>query len=81
MHISLSVDIRLIAKLVLFQPTEVDVLEKLPFLFENLRFLSVTVNFCKVCHIFSMFCLLRIAPVLKELEVWVMLISHLQFSL
>ncbi|KAG2579225.1 F-box/FBD/LRR-repeat protein At1g13570-like [Panicum virgatum] len=51
-------------------PTEVDVLEQLPFLFENLRFLSVTVNFCKMCHIFSMFCLLRSAPVLEELEVW-----------
>ncbi|CAL5012881.1 unnamed protein product [Urochloa decumbens] len=51
-------------------PTEVDVLEQLPFLFENLRVLSVTVNFCKMCHIFSMFCQLRSAPVLEELEVW-----------
>ncbi|CAL4999221.1 unnamed protein product [Urochloa decumbens] len=51
-------------------PTEVDVLEQLPFLFENLRVLSVTVNFCKMCNIFSMFCLLRSAPVLEELEVW-----------
>ncbi|CAO2211156.1 unnamed protein product [Urochloa humidicola] len=50
--------------------TEVDVLEQLPFLFENLRVLSVTVNFCKTCHIFSMFSLLRSAPVLEELEVW-----------
>ncbi|CAO2163094.1 unnamed protein product [Urochloa humidicola] len=51
-------------------PTEVDVLEQLPFLFENLKVLSVTVNFCKMCHIFSMFCLLRSAPVLEELDVW-----------
>ncbi|CAL5001725.1 unnamed protein product [Urochloa decumbens] len=56
-------------------PTEVDVLEQLPFLFENLRVLSVTVNFCKMCHIFSMFCLLRSAPVLEELEVWVLYVT------
>ncbi|TVU05617.1 hypothetical protein EJB05_48786, partial [Eragrostis curvula] len=51
-------------------PTEVDVLEKLLFLFENLRSLSITVNFCETSNIFSMFCLLRSAPVLEELDVW-----------
>ncbi|TVU05616.1 hypothetical protein EJB05_48785 [Eragrostis curvula] len=50
-------------------PTEVDVLEQLPFLFENLRSLVVQVNFCTMSHISSMFCLLRSAPVLEELDV------------
>ncbi|KAL6858780.1 hypothetical protein ACP4OV_017782 [Aristida adscensionis] len=52
------------------RPTEVDELEKLSFLFENLRSLSVAVNFCTMSQIFSMFCLLRSAPVLEELDVW-----------
>uniref|UniRef100_A0A0A9HMI5 FBD domain-containing protein n=1 Tax=Arundo donax TaxID=35708 RepID=A0A0A9HMI5_ARUDO len=51
-------------------PTEVHILEKLPFLFENLRRLSVAVNFCKMSHILCMFCLLRSAPDLEELDVW-----------
>uniref|UniRef100_A0A0E0ID05 F-box domain-containing protein n=1 Tax=Oryza nivara TaxID=4536 RepID=A0A0E0ID05_ORYNI len=49
--------------------TEVDVLEQLPFLFENLRSLVISVNFCKMSHILFMFCLLRSAPVLEELDV------------
>jgi hypothetical protein len=62
----------------LFQSTEVDVLEQLPFLFENLRSLVISVNFCKMSHILFMFCLLRSAPVLEELDVVVMLNDHLQ---
>uniref|UniRef100_A0A0E0AWB9 F-box domain-containing protein n=1 Tax=Oryza glumipatula TaxID=40148 RepID=A0A0E0AWB9_9ORYZ len=58
--------------------TEVDVLEQLPFLFENLRSLVISVNFCKMSHILFMFCLLRSAPVLEELDVVVMLNDHLQ---
>uniref|UniRef100_A0A0E0ID04 F-box domain-containing protein n=1 Tax=Oryza nivara TaxID=4536 RepID=A0A0E0ID04_ORYNI len=51
--------------------TEVDVLERLPFLFENLRSLVLGVNFCILSHILATFCLLRSAPVLEELDVWV----------
>ncbi|EAZ07247.1 hypothetical protein OsI_29493 [Oryza sativa Indica Group] len=50
--------------------TEVDVLERLPFLFENLRSLILGVNFCMMSHILAIFCLLRSAPVLEELDVW-----------
>ncbi|TVU05613.1 hypothetical protein EJB05_48782, partial [Eragrostis curvula] len=53
----------------IISPTEVNVLEQLPFLFENLRSLFIGVNFCRVSHISSMFCLLRSAPVLEELDV------------
>ncbi|TVU05615.1 hypothetical protein EJB05_48784, partial [Eragrostis curvula] len=49
--------------------TEVDVLDRLPFLFKNLRFLNVSVDFTKMAHILSFFCLLRSAPVLEELHV------------
>uniref|UniRef100_A0A0D9X8N4 F-box domain-containing protein n=1 Tax=Leersia perrieri TaxID=77586 RepID=A0A0D9X8N4_9ORYZ len=51
------------------QSTEVDVVEQLPFLFENLRSLVISVNFCKMSHILFMFCLLRSAPALEELNV------------
>lgn len=49
--------------------TEVDVLERLLFFFENLRSLILVVNFCKMSNILSIFCLLRSAPALEELEV------------
>uniref|UniRef100_A0A0D3H143 F-box domain-containing protein n=1 Tax=Oryza barthii TaxID=65489 RepID=A0A0D3H143_9ORYZ len=49
--------------------TEVDVVEQLPFLFEKLRSLVISVNFCRMSHILFMFCLLRSAPVLEELDV------------
>ncbi|GJN03709.1 hypothetical protein PR202_ga21184 [Eleusine coracana subsp. coracana] len=51
-------------------PTEVDVLNQLPFLFGNLRSLVIEANFCKISHMSSIFCLLRSAPILEELDVW-----------
>ncbi|KAL5221599.1 hypothetical protein ABZP36_026312 [Zizania latifolia] len=50
--------------------TEVDVLERLPFLFENLRSLVLQVNYFNMSHILAIFCLLRSAPVLEELDIW-----------
>ncbi|XP_039816383.1 F-box/FBD/LRR-repeat protein At1g13570-like isoform X2 [Panicum virgatum] len=46
---------------------EVDVLDRLPFLFENLRSLLITVDFTEMFAILSFFCLLRSAPILEEL--------------
>ncbi|GJN16023.1 hypothetical protein PR202_gb02973 [Eleusine coracana subsp. coracana] len=51
-------------------PTEVDVLDRLPFLFGNLRSLVIEVIFCKISHMSSIVCLLRSAPILEELDVW-----------
>ncbi|KAL6858781.1 hypothetical protein ACP4OV_017783 [Aristida adscensionis] len=51
--------------------TEVDVLDRLPFLFENLRSLIVSVNFSKMSEILCLCCLLRSASFLEELTVWV----------
>ncbi|KAF8654465.1 hypothetical protein HU200_061653 [Digitaria exilis] len=41
---------------------EVDVLDRLPFLFENLRSLVITVDFTEMFAILAFFCLLRSAP-------------------
>nr|CAB3483172.1 unnamed protein product [Digitaria exilis] len=49
---------------------EVDVLDRLPFLFENLRSLVITVDFTEMFAILAFFCLLRSAPVLEELTGW-----------
>ncbi|CAO2173058.1 unnamed protein product [Urochloa humidicola] len=48
---------------------EVDVLDRLPFLFENLRSLVISVDFTEMFAILSFFCLLRSAPVLEKLIV------------
>ncbi|CAO2211157.1 unnamed protein product [Urochloa humidicola] len=48
---------------------EVDVLDRLPFLFENLRSLVISVDFTEMFAILSFFCLLRSSPVLEELIV------------
>lgn len=61
-----------------FQFAEVDVLDRLPFLFENLRSLVITVDFTEMFAILAFFCLLRSAPVLEELTVCVMLNCHLR---
>jgi len=45
------------------------VLDRLPFLFENLRTLIISVDFTEMFAILSFFCLLRSAPVLEELIV------------
>uniref|UniRef100_A0A0E0LVM8 FBD domain-containing protein n=1 Tax=Oryza punctata TaxID=4537 RepID=A0A0E0LVM8_ORYPU len=58
------------AKTHYFQSTEVDVLERLPFLFKNLKNLSLAVNFFKMSHMLATFCLLKSAPLIKELDVW-----------
>jgi len=60
-----------------FQWAEVDVLDRLPFLFENLRTLIISVDFTEMFAILSFFCLLRSAPVLEELIVCVMSNYHL----
>ncbi|KAK3121895.1 hypothetical protein QOZ80_8BG0662510 [Eleusine coracana subsp. coracana] len=50
--------------------TEVDVLDRLPFLFKNLTSLVVAVNFTKMAEILSIFCLFRSAPSIEDLTVW-----------
>jgi hypothetical protein len=45
------------------------VLDRLPFLFENLRSLVISVDFTEMFAILSFFCLLRSAPFLEELIV------------
>lgn len=52
-------------------------LDRLPFLFENLRSLVISVDFTEMFAILSFFCLLRSAPVLEELIVCVMSNCHL----
>ncbi|CAO2188499.1 unnamed protein product [Urochloa humidicola] len=48
---------------------EVDVLDRLPFLFEKLRSLVISMDFTEMFAILSFFCLLRSAPVLEKLIV------------
>ncbi|TVU05612.1 hypothetical protein EJB05_48781 [Eragrostis curvula] len=51
-------------------PTEVDVLDKLPFLLKNVTTLVVAMNFTKMADILSIFCLLRSAPYIEDLDIW-----------